>query len=452
MDWISLGHAGWLIEAAGLRLLCDPLIEVDHHGGVFEVSPRRRLRAEALRPDFILVSHRHPDHFDVRSLAKLAAIDPDAVVVTPDALVARTARDLGFRAVHETPPGQLVELDGLRFVTSESASADEWGVMVASEDGVVWNQVDTVFRSLAHVREVARSGLAALGHSRIDLVLVQWQPMLEIAAQLGHAVAFPQHAYAELLARLAAIEPATIVPSSAGTVHAEPFDWLNHVVCPVEAEQFLADAARACSRATVLPSRLGGRYRLRQGRVELDPDGGAAMIERLPGGPEHDWRPLAIPPVHDVGRFLGDPVVVEVMHADVARWLEHDLAAALVARFDEFEVDRPLRLAVEVVFADRSLARTLVVDADRCELHEGIDPGWDALDVIAGTMLWEVLQGRRHWGDPLLSGGLRALSRAHRVDAGGLRRANLAEVFLYYALSYADSVDRALRWEVARLR
>ena len=104
MDWTSLGHAGWLIEAAGLRLVCDPLVEVDHHGGVFEVRPRRRLRAAALRADFILISHRHPDHFDVRSLAQLAALDPDSVVITPDELVGRFVFDLV--APYSRPPGR----------------------------------------------------------------------------------------------------------------------------------------------------------------------------------------------------------------------------------------------------------------------------------------------------------------------------------------------------------
>ncbi|MFV8755980.1 MBL fold metallo-hydrolase [Nannocystaceae bacterium ST9] len=452
MDWTSLGHAGWLIEAAGLRLLCDPLLAVDHHGGVFEVSPRRRLRAEALRPDFVLVSHRHPDHFDVGSLARLAALDPESVVITPDPLVAWTARELGFRSVRELPPGRLVELDGLRLVTSESASADEWGLMVASDEGVVWNQVDTVFRDRAHLRSVVSGGLAALGRSRIDLVLAQWQPMLEIAAQLGRAIGFPRRAYAELLGSLASIEPGAIVPSSAGTVHAERFDWLNHVVYPVDDDRFLADAARVCPRAQVLPSRLGGVYRLRAGEVALDPEAGASLIEPLAGGPRRDFRPLAIPAIHDTGSFLGAPEPVERMQADVARWLERELGPALIANFADFEVDRALRLVVEVVFVDRSWTRTLVVDGRTCELHEGADPGWDAWNAAAGSMLWEVLVGRRHWGDLLLSGGLRATTRAYRVDARGLHAANLGEAFCYYALSYAESVERAVRWELARVR
>ena len=105
MRWTSLGHACWLIEAAGLRLLCDPLLGVEHHGGVFEISPRRRLHAQALRPDFLLISHRHPDHFDLPSLATLAALDPETVVVTPDELWPGRRASSGFAACGWCRPG-----------------------------------------------------------------------------------------------------------------------------------------------------------------------------------------------------------------------------------------------------------------------------------------------------------------------------------------------------------
>ena len=35
MDWRWLGHAMWLAEAGGVRLVFDPLLEAAHHGGVF---------------------------------------------------------------------------------------------------------------------------------------------------------------------------------------------------------------------------------------------------------------------------------------------------------------------------------------------------------------------------------------------------------------------------------
>ncbi len=248
MDLTSLGHAGWLIEAAGLRLLCDPLIDLEHYQAVFEVTPPRRLHAERLRPDFILVSHAPPDHFDIPSLAALAHLDPESVVVTPDALVAEAARTLGFVTVHEVPAGQRIELDGVTLVTTESIGADEWGVMIADEHGVAWNQVDSVFEGPEHARAVRDASLAALGVDRLDLALVMGRPMHEIAAQIGGAIGFPFSNYAKVLRELAAIDPAAIIPASADTTHTEAFAWLNAIVYPVDAARFARDAAPVCSR------------------------------------------------------------------------------------------------------------------------------------------------------------------------------------------------------------
>src|SRR3954470_22969414 len=99
MDWNYFGHAMWLVEAGEVRVLFDPLIDGLHHGGVFEVEPRRVIDVAALRPDFIVVSHQHNDHFDIPSLARLAQLDPDAVILTADELVTHAARTLGFRTV-----------------------------------------------------------------------------------------------------------------------------------------------------------------------------------------------------------------------------------------------------------------------------------------------------------------------------------------------------------------
>jgi len=60
MHWTYLGHAMWLAEVGQLRVLFDPLLSDAHHGDVFEVFPPRRIEAERLAADFIVLSHRHP--------------------------------------------------------------------------------------------------------------------------------------------------------------------------------------------------------------------------------------------------------------------------------------------------------------------------------------------------------------------------------------------------------
>jgi UDP-MurNAc hydroxylase len=441
----SLGHACWLIEAAGLRLLCDPLLGVEHHGGVFEVSPRRRLRAEALRPDFILVSHRHPDHFDIPSLAELARRDPESVVVTPDELVASSASELGFRTVKLLAPGHHVELDGVAFVTTESLGDDEWGVMIATRDGVVWNMVDTVFADVAHVRSVTEAALSVLGHSRVNVALVQGQPMLEIAAQLGHALSFPFRRYAAVLEQLAAIDPMVIVPSATGTVHAPDYAWLNAIVYPVDEARFRRDAARTCPQAEVFASGLGARYRLAAGKVEREADAGEPLLVRLERGAEHAYRPTTVP-------APSDPHTLDAEGREaIERWIAHELRDALERAYPDFGVSRPLRFVVEVVHADEHRAWTLIIGREGSKVEPGFDPDWDLYDVVAASLFADVIAGRRHWGDLLLAGALRGFSRAYEIGPRGLAAANVGEMFLYYALSYEASTRRAIAWELAQV-
>src|SRR5690349_14363488 len=123
MDWYYLGHAMWLADIAGVRVLFDPLLAPTHHGGVFEVAPRRTIDAAALKPDFVVVSHAHPDHFDIPSLRALAKLDPESVVLTSDPLVERACTRLGFRTVHRAAALESIRIEGARLITTPSYGA-----------------------------------------------------------------------------------------------------------------------------------------------------------------------------------------------------------------------------------------------------------------------------------------------------------------------------------------
>lgn len=443
----------WLVEAGNLRLLFDPLLEPLHHGGVFEVVPRRTVRAEALRPDFVFVSHRHPDHFDLASLHRLARLDPDAVIVTPDPLITRVSRRLGFRNVHEVAAQQLIELDGLRVVTTPSVAPNEWGAMVATRDGVVWNQIDTVLSGPEHVQRIVQRSLAALGQSRVDLALARWLPQLEIAAQLGDRVMFPYDEYAHLLHEIMAIDAKAVVPASAGESHVAPWGtWLDRITYPIDESRFLSDLASLAPHVRGFPSGSGRRFALREGGLTVDPNGGRDLVDLAHDEPHgHDprgYRPLAIPPIVDPNLADHDP---STMRRDVGRWVEDELRVALARAYLSMAVDRPLRFVIEVVFLDATDIYTLTIGHDLAVCERRDDRDWDALNAVAGSLLWEVLQGRRHWGDVLLAGCLRAFTRAYTLTPQGLRRGRVGATFLYYALSYEASIERAVAWQLDAL-
>jgi L-ascorbate metabolism protein UlaG (beta-lactamase superfamily) len=93
-----VGHASWLIQAAGLNILIDPVWSERASPFSF-AGPKRRndpgIAFEALpRIDVVLVSHGHYDHLDVATLSKIAArFSPR--VITP------LGNDLTMRAADE---------------------------------------------------------------------------------------------------------------------------------------------------------------------------------------------------------------------------------------------------------------------------------------------------------------------------------------------------------------
>lgn len=77
---IPLGHASFIVDVNGIRLLIDPV-----------VTPNRVLKRFTKVPfdlpelnnvDYFLLSHNHRDHIDKSSIKQLVKLNPDAVILT----------------------------------------------------------------------------------------------------------------------------------------------------------------------------------------------------------------------------------------------------------------------------------------------------------------------------------------------------------------------------------
>ena len=450
MDWHSLGHATWLAEVDGLRLLFDPLLEDRHHGGVFGVSPGRTIDAAALRPDFVFVSHRHPDHFDLASLRALVALDPDVVLVTSDTLVASCAGRLGFRTVRVVPPTTTIDLDGPRLVTTPSVGVGdpEWGVVVSSGEGVAYNQVDTslgdpddVRTFFDRIRGVVERGRPA-EEPLVTLALARWQPLLEVEAMLAGSIGFPFRAYAQEIERCAALGARVVCPSAAGTRHAGHHGFMNRLVYPMTQQRFIDDMHARAPSSRVVANQTGATYRIRGGDVEVDPAGASSLVSvKVPIERDvRSFRPLEIPPLID--RWCeGSPEAS--LRTQSMTWVHEELFPALCRAYPT----RSLRWLLEVVFPSSVDLITITTGPSPALTHED-DVEWDVRCAVAGSLLVEVIEGRRHWGDLLLGGALRACSRAREVDARGVRPIPLQPLFVYEAISYETSILRALDHEL----
>ena len=428
MRWTCLGHAMWLAEAGNTRIVMDPLLGETCHDGVFRTHPARRIDVDALKPDLIVVTHRHPDHFDVPSLHRLAQQDPTSVVLTSDELVASSCRRLGFHNVGILAVGDVVPLKGATLTTTPSlCKVVEWGVVVATDDGVVWNQVDTVLNDAATAQGVWDDVNTALGRSGPATALIaQWQPLREVEPHIYGRLDFPRAAYAQALARAAALRPGHLIPGAAGHHHVGAASWLNAHAYPVSEDRFLRDLARLAPELPTSRAKVGATWQVHAGRLSRV-EQTASLVTQLATPDERRWAPFALPEL--VGGGTADDR--ELVHT----WVELALRPALAARL---RAQPTLTVGVDVLWSDTVDAWSFTHADDGVGMARVHDPEWDSLDRIHGGELARVLRGEAHWGRPLLAGLLRHYERcdAHAKPVGGRR------IALYDALPYERATER----------
>ena len=446
MRWTHLGHACWYVETADARVLFDPLLGETYHDGVFEVFPRRRLELARLRPDVVVVTHRHPDHFDLESLARLAALGCARLLLTADELVARAARRLGFPEVVVLGNLEAHALGDTRLVPTPSfCDVVEWGMLVATADGVAWNQVDSVLVGPDEIQGILTVAAALLERPALErgpeLALARWQPLLQVNAHTSGAIGFPFAAYEGELRRAAASGAPAIVPGAAGNRYVGPGGWQNGLVYPVSEDRFRRDLQRLRPGATIYPSGPGLRLELAGGVARRLAD--ADWVTPIPAPDDRVFAPLTIPPIRERALSSEGPA-----RARIETWLNEQLRPALARAWPSFGAASPLRFALELVFSDARVGRTIVVSPDGARLEDGLDPDYDLLNSVAASPLLAVLEGRAHWGSALLGGQMRSTTRAYRIDAGRLTRLRVAPFAAYYWLPYERATER---WVEARL-
>jgi len=77
---IPLGHASFIIDLNGKRLLIDPVVTPNRFLKRYTKVPFNIL--ELNNVDYLLLSHNHRDHIDKSSVVQLAKLNPDAIILT----------------------------------------------------------------------------------------------------------------------------------------------------------------------------------------------------------------------------------------------------------------------------------------------------------------------------------------------------------------------------------
>ena len=218
----------------GACCLMDPVFGDPFEEGIVVSCPWREVFPARLPAvDTLIVSHRHPDHFDIPSLAQ---VNRDCDAICPaDPLIVYALKALGFERVHPVyPMGPILSQDFELYPTrSEIRSIPEFGMVFKDRAGVFWNQVDTSLspETIAAIR--ARFGT-------LDLLFAMYASQ-NFDFFETRSTEFPFETHRENLDNVLRIHPRVAVPSSAGFRFCEPHEWLNAFLFPISRERFVAD-------------------------------------------------------------------------------------------------------------------------------------------------------------------------------------------------------------------
>jgi hypothetical protein len=450
-----LGHASVLVETGAMRILMDPVLRDPFESGMVVSCPKRKIHLERLPPiDVVVVSHRHPDHFDLSSLDLL----PRAcqVVCPEDPLIAHALRALGFEHVTPMTPGVPMPAPHAELypTRSESQAVRECGVLVRDADGVFWNQVDTELadETIAEVRR--RFGA-------VDLLFAMYASQnFEFFDSL--ASEFPVQSHRRNLETALSIRPGLLAPASAGFRFAAEHAWLNRFLFPVSRERFADDLRQLDPELRVALLDPGDAVQVGTGdaKIERGASPFATTLERDTEAIRFD--PTApIPPLRDPNpEGRRSEAMSETVRCFLAQQLLPHCARAvanpgsLAARYRGEGVVYEL----EVVFPDTARVWTLDFRAEPLALREGRDALANVAHRIAASALVGWIERRLSWFS------VRACSRrfssltnvvrmSRGVDVRPLALPDLLIHFLVYeAADSGDAAKRRIDREIAALR
>ncbi len=229
-----IGHASYLFETVNRRILMDPVFFDPFEAGANVSYPRRTVDTARIPPaDLIIISHRHFDHYDLRTLALFDRNIP-CMIPQDDEVIRRGLHLLGYTHIREVPPDARIRLGATTVVTTPSkVPFPEMGVIIQDETATVWNCVDSVID-----QAIATDFSEIMG--KIDCVLATYNPLIQFELRSQTQQLFPFERYRMLVENVVASKPHVIVPSACGLRYPTGA-WQNHLGFPMTPERFMQD-------------------------------------------------------------------------------------------------------------------------------------------------------------------------------------------------------------------
>jgi len=419
-----IGHACLLIQSRQTTILTDPCWFDTLWEEINVLCPSIVLKKDKVPPvDVLYLSHRHQDHFDVRTLAYLAqngnVLKPDALVLVPnDDILLDVLKELEFKNIRVVADFQSIKIKDVTLtptpsLNKASAAKDDFpehGLLVHDGEVTLWNQVDTIVSP-----EIIDQIRQQYGH--VDLMHGRFEPLLEGNFSYNKPLDLPYDEYCTYLNVVRALGPKFIVPGSASFRYRDEFAFLNQYSFPTTQEQFLRDLKAFCPDIQCGPYVSGDVAHIAADEVRVEKQS-SDFVRVL----EDDSHLLAFKPIMEVPRIrtrTTDDDQYE-RETDVVRefienqFMERILASEVLDGWKHWQIVYQL----EIFGRDASQIWSVDFGQSDPSLHKGDLGKINLYEGIASSELCALIEGKTSWDYVTLCGNYRTFNNIYRITNG----------------------------------
>jgi hypothetical protein len=419
-----IGHACLLIQSKETTILTDPVWFDYLWEEINVLCPSIELDKDKVPPlDVLYLSHRHQDHFDVRTLAYLVKnerlLRPDTIVMAPkDDILLDVLKELEFKNVRVIADFESIEVKDITFtptpsLNQSSTSEDyypEHGIIVSDGEVTVWNQVDTIVNPeiVDHIKQ---------NFGQLDLVHSRFVPLLEGNFSYNKPCNLPFDEYCSFLNILKTLAPKFVVPGSAAFRYRDEINFLNQYSFPTTQKQFLRDLVAFCPEVQAGEFLNGDVAHITPEGVRIESDGSDFMQRCVDDSHLATFKPvMEVPPIRS---RTTDPEQHENEMRVVRDFVENQfmdrlLKSEMLEGWKHWQVAYQLEVFGQegsevwsIDFAEDK-PRIQKEDLGKINLYEG----------IASSELYNLIEGKTPWDYVTLCGNYRTFNNLYRITDG----------------------------------
>ena len=424
-----IGHACLLIQSRETTILTDPVWFDYLWEEINVLCPSIVLEKDKIPPlDVLNISHRHQDHFDVRTLAYLAQnkriLTPDTIVLAPqDDLLLDILNELEIKNIKVVADFEQIQVKDVTLsptpsrnqVSTAEDAFPEHGLIVNDGEVTIWNQVD----SIVNPDIIQRIGEL---YGQIDFFHSRFVPLLEGNLSYNKPLTLPVDEYCTFLNVVKALGPKMVVPGSAAFKYRDELSFMNQYSFPITQDQFLRDLAAFCPEVPSSPFFSGDVAHISADEVRIEKQ--ASDFVRVREDDSHliTFKPHAYVPV--VTTQTTDPTEYEREMQVIDNFiencfLERILNSELLGGWQHWQIVYQLEVfgqeglrpqAWTVDFGQPGKPQLQKGDIGKINLYEG----------ISSSELCALIEGTTSWDYVTLCGNYRTFNNIYRITNGGL--------------------------------